>query len=50
MEGAHVDPFLKEHLQILTKCDISKEDLTASIAYFKGIYVEYSCKRSKNIM
>jgi len=41
MEAAGVNPFLKEHIQSLVKCDISKEDLTDSIAYFKGKYFLY---------
>lgn len=36
MEGSSVDLFLKEHIEALAKCDITKEDLTDSIAYFKG--------------
>lgn len=33
-----VDPILIEHVQLLAQCDISKEVLTDSIAYFQGKY------------
>lgn len=38
MEEGNVDPFLIEQVQLLAASDISKEDLTDSIAYFKGKY------------
>lgn len=47
MEEANMDQFLKEYMQILAKSDISKEDLTDSIAYFKDKYFLYFCKHYK---
>lgn len=41
---SNVDPSLIEHIQVLAKSDISKEDLTDSIAYFRGKYFVYFCK------
>jgi len=41
MEETNVDPFLREQIQMLAQSDISKEDLTDSIAYFKGIDVDH---------
>lgn len=38
MEERNLEPFLIEQVQILAASDISKEDLTDSIAYFKGKY------------
>lgn len=49
MEEASLDQFLKEHMQILAKSDILKEDLTDSIAYFKGKYFVYSCKTLQKV-
>lgn len=34
-----VNPSLLEHVQLLAQCDISKEVLTDSIAYFQGKYL-----------
>jgi len=36
-----VDPFLRKQIQMLAQSDISKEDLTDSIAYFKDISVDH---------
>jgi len=41
MEETNVDPFLREQIQMLAQSDISKEDLTDSIAYFKDIGVDH---------
>lgn len=47
MEEINVNPFIKEHVQELAKCNVSKEDLTDSIAYFKGKYFIYFYKHCR---
>lgn len=44
-----VNSFLKEHIQSLTKCGISKESLIDGIAYFKSKYIVYFYKHSHYI-
>lgn len=44
MKETIVDSSLKEYVQILSKSDVSKEDLTDSTEYFKGKYFIYFCK------
>lgn len=39
MEESSSDLSLEEHVQLLAKSDISKEDLTDSIALFRGKYL-----------
>ncbi|XP_071642227.1 uncharacterized protein [Temnothorax longispinosus] len=37
-----VDPTLIEHIQLLAQCDISKDDLTDSIAYFRDMLLQFN--------
>jgi len=50
MEESNIDPSLIEFIQILTKSDGSKEDLSDSIAYFRGKYLYIFANITKNIM
>lgn len=39
METSYISEPLIEHVKVLAKCDISKEDLTDAIEYFRGKYI-----------
>jgi len=50
MEESSIDPSLIEFIQILAKSDVSKEDLTDSIVYFRGKYLYIFTNITRDIM